>query len=684
MFQLPAKIPGLLLLLFSACITFQAKATHIVGGDLGYRYLGETAPGTGEYRYKVILRLFVNCGPSSSFPSVINIVGSPTDGLPLGVYADDPTAPNADKARLATAQLYVTSYGVITPDLADDCSLGDGQCVEESRLEGEVVLAGSTTGFHLYLQLFARNQSIDNLVNPGGTGMGFYSYVPPTSVVNSSPVFTGTPVPYICIGDTTAFSNAAIDSNGDSLVFSFEIPYDSQDDVGGVAAPPFTLQWPLEPVQFSAGHSAQAPFGSSGSASIVPSTGATQYAPTIIGNWVVAVEVKEYRNGQLIGVIRSDLQLLSVPCSGTNVAPMPLNGVLTTHYQVIAGEELCFTLDFVDSDGDLVTADVIGGIFEGSLTAPPAVHAGPVSGDSLLSTQICWATSCDQGGGDPFYFTVLAYDDACPPGTYSATITIDVLPVLAPPSISGLGIGCSGQTTTAYCTDLVEDATYAWTVSGGTIESAADSNCIVVAWGVPGIGEVTVQRSIDGCVMETTQPINILAAIPASFSITTDTTCLGMRVRAFDTSADAVASTWTVNGVPVQTGVSGSEFLLPFSGTSTIGLASTAANGCVGQAEQVVDVAAYSELVDFSLPNVFTPNRDGVNDRFKLKTTQVIDPCFKLQVYDRWGNLVHESDGGNEGWNGNQQNGEPASAGVYYYVVSVHEETFHGHLSLMR
>lgn len=133
MFQLPAKIPGLLLLLFSACITFQAKATHIVGGDLGYRYLGETAPGTGEYRYKVILRLFVNCGPSSSFPSVINIVGSPTDGLPLGVYADDPTAPNADKARLATAQLYVTSYGVITPDLADDCSLGDGQCVEESR-----------------------------------------------------------------------------------------------------------------------------------------------------------------------------------------------------------------------------------------------------------------------------------------------------------------------------------------------------------------------------------------------------------------------------------------------------------------------------------------------------------------------------------------------------------------------
>lgn len=678
------RLMRLLLLIPAFTLAMAASATHIVGGDLGYRYLGETAPGTGEYRYKLILRLFVNCGPGSSFPSVIDIVGSPTTGLPVGVYADDPNAPNANKVRITTAPVYVTSYGVITPDLSDGCSLGDGQCVEESRLEGEVVLSGSPTGFHLYVQLFARNEAIDNLVDPGGTGMGFYSYVPPTSIVNSSPVFTGTPVPYICISDTTAFSNAAVDSDGDSLVFSFETPYASQDDVGGIAAPPTTLFWPLAPVQFGATYSAIAPFGASGFASINSVTGATQYGTTLIGNWVVAVEVKEYRNGQLIGVIRSDLQLLSVPCSGTNTAPMPLSGELTTSYQVVAGEQLCFPLDFVDVDGDLMTISAIGGIFESTLTDPPAALTGPSTGDSLLTSQFCWTTACDQGSSDPYHFSVLVYDDACPPGTYSATISIEVVPSFAPPSISGLGIGCSGQTTTEYCTALVENATYTWTVTGGTIESDQDGNCITIAWGAPGIGQITVERSVDGCSMETIQPVNILTTPPAEFTITTDTTCLGIRALAFDTSPNTVGSTWFVNGVETTVGQNGPEFLLPFNQANVIGLQTTTNTGCVGYTEQTVMVAPYGELVHFELPNVFTPNKDNVNDRFKLKTTQILDPCFKLQVFDRWGNLVHESDGGNNGWNGMQENGEPASEGVYFYVVTLNDETFHGHLSLMR
>ncbi|MBX2981974.1 MAG: gliding motility-associated C-terminal domain-containing protein [Flavobacteriales bacterium] len=683
--NLPSLNPVRLLLpfLFIFC-SFGASATHIVGGDLGYRYLGETAPGTGEYRYKLILRLFVNCGPSSSFPSVIDIVGSPTGGLPVGVYSDDPTAPNANKTMLTSGLVYVTSYGVITPDLADDCSLGDGQCVEESRLEGEVVLSASPTGFHLYLQLFARNQSIDNLVDPGGTGMGFYSYIPPTAIVNSSPVFTGTPVPYICISDTTAFSNAAIDSDGDSLVFSFETPYASQDDVGGVATPPAILQWPLQPVQFLGGSSPTAPFGAAGFASIDAATGATQYSTTMIGNWVVAVEVKEYRNGQLIGLIRSDLQLLSVPCSGTNVAPMPLNGELTTSYQVVAGEQLCFPLDFVDVDGDLLTIGVIGGIFESTITDPPAALTGPITGDSLLSSLFCWTTACDQGSSDVYHFSVLVYDDACPPGTYSATITIEVVPSFAPPSISGLGIGCSGQTTTEYCTELVENATYNWTVTGGTIESEQDGPCITIAWGAPGIGQITVERIMDGCSMETVQPINILTTPPAEFTITTDTTCLGIRALAFDTSPNTVGSTWFVNGVETTVGQNGPEFLLPFNQANVIGLQTTTNTGCVGYTEQTVMVAPYGELVHFELPNVFTPNKDNVNDRFKLKTTQTLDPCFIVQIFDRWGKLVHEGDGGNNGWNGTTLQGEPASEGVYFYIVTLNHETFHGHVSLMR
>lgn len=66
-----------------------------------------------------------------------------------------------------------------------------------------------------------------------------------------------------------------------------------------------------------------------------------------------------------------------------------------------------------------------------------------------------------------------------------------------------------------------------------------------------------------------------------------------------------------------------------------------------------------------------------------MKSTQTLAPCFRLQVYDRWGHLAHESDGGNNGWNGMQENGEPTNEGVYFYVVRVNDETFHGHLSLL-
>ena len=155
----------------------------------------------------------------------------------------------------------------------------------------------------------------------------------------------------------------------------------------------------------------------------------------------------------------------------------------------------------------------------------------------------------------------------------------------------------------------------------------------------------------------------------------------GARFTTYAIRAARDSGVISVNGAAAQ---NGPEFTLPYNGSSTIGLQTTANTGCTSYTEQVVDVAPYSQLVHFSLPNVFTPNRDQVNDRFKLVTTQSLDQCFQLHVYDRWGKLVHESNGGNNGWNGELDNGEPASEGVYFYIVNVNDETFNGSISLMR
>ncbi len=66
------------------------------------------------------------------------------------------------------------------------------------------------------------------------------------------------------------------------------------------------------------------------------------------------------------------------------------------------------------------------------------------------------------------------------------------------------------------------------------------------------------------------------------------------------------------------------------------------------------------------LPNTFTPNEDGLNDIFLAIGFEVRD--FEIYIYNRWGELVFESDDIMEGWDGTIH-GEACPQGVYHYVM---------------
>lgn len=66
-------------------------------------------------------------------------------------------------------------------------------------------------------------------------------------------------------------------------------------------------------------------------------------------------------------------------------------------------------------------------------------------------------------------------------------------------------------------------------------------------------------------------------------------------------------------------------------------------------------------------PNAFTPNGDGINDRFYLQG--VYAQTFNLKVFSRWGLMLYESDDIDEGWDGNYQGG-PVAEGVYVFVAT--------------
>jgi gliding motility-associated-like protein len=66
-------------------------------------------------------------------------------------------------------------------------------------------------------------------------------------------------------------------------------------------------------------------------------------------------------------------------------------------------------------------------------------------------------------------------------------------------------------------------------------------------------------------------------------------------------------------------------------------------------------------------PNVFSPNRDGKNDSFK-PVSQGFLFFYHIQVFNRWGQQIYESDDAKNGWDGTL-NGNPCPDDTYAYVV---------------
>lgn len=79
------------------------------------------------------------------------------------------------------------------------------------------------------------------------------------------------------------------------------------------------------------------------------------------------------------------------------------------------------------------------------------------------------------------------------------------------------------------------------------------------------------------------------------------------------------------------------------------------------------------------VPNVFTPNNDGLNDVFKLISDNNIDG-FNIVIMNRWGNIVFESDDKNFTWDGTSQNGDELAEGTYFWVVKLRDIDRNKHL----
>ena len=112
--------------------------------------------------------------------------------------------------------------------------------------------------------------------------------------------------------------------------------------------------------------------------------------------------------------------------------------------------------------------------------------------------------------------------------------------------------------------------------------------------------------------------------------------------------------------------------------------------GCVATTTVIVDVFNNREVF---IPNVFSPNFDGINDIFTVYTGSSVRNIEILQVFDRWGNLVYEANNIdpmnlNVGWDGRYQ-GDLLNPGVFVFYTIVEyldgeREIFKGDVTLIR
>ncbi len=461
-------LPSVLGCILASTLFFNnASATHLVGGNLRYAFEGQQGQ---KFIYEVTFQTFQDC--TSPFWGG----AFPRDEYDIGVYENDASQPGTNKNLFREKSLPLIDSVRINPNVPDTCTVGSNVCIYEVTYRDTVQLPFHLGGYYFYFAECCRNNDVINLSNPGGQGMAFLAFVPDAFIENSSPTFSDLSTPYICTQDTTSILNTAFDPDGDELIFSFQHPYD------GVNGNPDPLFWPLTPAQYAGGFGLTQPFGTGGYAFINPATGLTQYYIPSPGQYVVTVEIKEFRDGDLIGVTRRDLQLLAITCP---VNPDPVlssaGGSGQVSYVIEEGENLCFPLTFYDTEGDSLFLEANGDIFDSNLVNPPAT-LNNVQGDSLITTQFCWDTDCGQGQGLPYLFTVSVRDNGCPPKTTNVVYSITVNPFTPADSVMGPDTVCAGGSGENYSVQGTAGSTFSWTIIGGTQISGGTTNNITVLW----------------------------------------------------------------------------------------------------------------------------------------------------------------------------------------------------------
>jgi gliding motility-associated-like protein len=106
--------------------------------------------------------------------------------------------------------------------------------------------------------------------------------------------------------------------------------------------------------------------------------------------------------------------------------------------------------------------------------------------------------------------------------------------------------------------------------------------------------------------------------------------------------------------------------------TTTYSVSIATHDGCSDQDSMTIFV---ERNIDVYVPNIFSPNGDGINDRLVISGGEDVAIIESLMIYDRWGDLVYSvknilPDDPDAGWDGRSK-GQNVNPGVFAYRMMV-------------
>ncbi len=168
----------------------------------------------------------------------------------------------------------------------------------------------------------------------------------------------------------------------------------------------------------------------------------------------------------------------------------------------------------------------------------------------------------------------------------------------------------------------------------------------------------------NSCSSDTASIQIINGSITTDFSTSTDMGKAPLDVTCTNLSTNATAYSWYIDYQFINNNTNFST-IFENEGLYTITLIAENNFGCIDSTSKLIEVMLTTGVY---IPNVFTPNNDGINDTFLIKGNNI--DYYQMSIFNRWGQLLFEGNE-NQNWNGTNLENQIVPDGTYVYLIKV-------------